>query len=105
MALYTKQQLIDAYIEATGGNPSEVDPGFMAAEVIRVQAEIDAKKTSYKNKVDAFVAEKDERIEKYQDRIIGMESDAKTIMKKIALQYIADQTSTQNDTDNEAVEL
>jgi hypothetical protein len=104
MAIYTKQQLIDAYLEATG-NPSEVDPGFMAAEVIRVQAEIDARLDQLTNRKASLISNGLERVNQIQARIDAIEPDAKEKMKDIALNYIASQAAIQSETDNEGVDL
>jgi hypothetical protein len=102
--LYTKQQLIDAYLASTG-NPSEVDPGFMAAEVIRVQAQIDEVINRLTDRKADLISRGTVRVNEIQARIDSIEPDAKEKMKDIALGYIASQAAAQNDTDNDGVSL
>jgi hypothetical protein len=102
--LYTKQQLIDAYLEATG-NPSQVAPEFMPAEIIRVQAEIDDRIAKLAARKASLIANGAERVNQIQARIDNIEPDAKEKMKDIALRYLAQQAQAQSDTDNEGVDL
>jgi hypothetical protein len=105
MALYTKQQLIDAYLASSSVNPSEVDPGFMAAEVIRVQAEIDAQILRLTDRKANLIDRGAERVNEIQARIDNIEPVAKEKMKNIALGYISSQAHTQDDADNSEVSL
>lgn len=107
MATYTKQELIDAYCAKTG-----VDPANILEEVARVQAELDdriAQATERKNRIqleiDNMTAQLTERINQIQTRLDNAETDAKTHMKKIAIDYINEQKEQQDIIDNESTSL
>ena len=100
MALYTKQQLIDAYCASTGCDSSK-----MPEEIIRVQAEIDARIDKLTTKKAEVVAAATAMASNIQNRINNIEPDAKERIKDIALAYLVTQIAAQNETDNESVNL
>ena len=87
--LYTKQQLIAAYCAS-----ADIDPGTIAEEIVKVQAEIDAN-----------IAQITVRRNRIQSRIDNVETDAKTKMKGIALRYLATEAADQSEDDNNKVNL
>ena len=106
MALYTKQQLKDAYFAKVESDPSAVnDDTWFAAEVIRVQAEIDARLTQLTTRKANVIADGTTRVNTIQGRIDAIEPDAKERMKDIALAYLSQQSAAQNRADNEEVDL
>jgi hypothetical protein len=106
MALYTVQQLKDAYFAVKGTDPSDVNDGpWFAAEIIRVQAEIDARISQLATRKASLIANGTERVNQIQTRIDNIEPDAREKMKDIALRYIASQASAQSELDNEDVDL
>lgn len=106
MALYTKQQLKNAYFAKVNNDPSvEQDNAWFAAESIRVQAEIDATLDKLtKRKADA-IARGTERVNQIQSRIDDIEPVAKEKMKTIALNYIWTQDNAQDVIDTGGVSL
>ena len=106
MALYTKQQLKDAYFIKVNTDPSAVNENaWFAAEVIRVQAEIDAKLATLTERKATLITRGTERVNQIQARIDNIEPDAKEKMKDVALAYIASQAAAQSDIDNDGVSL
>lgn len=106
MALYTKQQLKDAYFAQVETDPSAVnDNAWFAAEIIRVQAEIDTRIDRLTTRKATLIANGLERINQVQARIDNIEPDAKEQMKDVALAYIASLAEAQSEIDNDGVNL
>ena len=105
MALYTLQQLVDAYLEASNANPSEVGPGYLAAKAIEVQAQIDDRIDNLTTRKAEVISRGTERVNEIQTRIDNIEPDAKTHMKNIALRHLAAQAANQSENDNIGVNL
>lgn len=106
MALYTKQQLKDAYFAKVETDPSAInDNAWFAAEVIRVQAQIDEQIDRLTDRKANLISQGTERVNQIQARIDSIEPDAKEKMKDIALGYISQTAHAQDDTDNSGVSL
>lgn len=106
MAVYTKEQLKEAYFLATETNPSIVmNNDYFVAEIIRVQAVIDEELSKLQTRKAEVTTRLTERVNRIQTRIDSTEPDAKEQMKDIALKYLADQAEEQSDTDNSGVSL
>jgi hypothetical protein len=106
MALYTKQQLKDAYFAKVATDPSAVnDNAWFAAEVIRVQAVIDEQVDRLTTRKADLIANGAERVNQIQTRIDAIEPDAKEKMKSVALQYIWTQDNAQDVIDTGGVSL
>lgn len=106
MALYTKQKLKDAYFAKVNTDPSiEKNNEWFAAEVARVQAQIDDRLNQLTARKAEVIANATARVNEIQSRIDAIEPDAKEKMKTIALQYIWSQENAQDVTDNSGVSL
>jgi hypothetical protein len=106
MALYTKQQLKDAYFAKVATDPSAVnDNAWFAAEIIRVQAQIDEQIDRLTDRKATLIANGAERVNQIQTRIDNIEPDAKEKMKTIALQQIWTQDNAQDVIDTGGVSL
>ena len=87
--LYTKQQLIDAYCASEG-----VLEADLPSIIVTTQAMLDDR-----------ILLLTERIARLQVRLSGMDTDAKTHMKKVAIRYLADLNVSQDIIDNDGVNL
>jgi len=106
MALYTKQQLKDAYFAKVETNSSAInDNAWFAAEIIKVQAQIDAQIATLSTRKAELIERVTVRAGEVQARIDAIEPVAKEKMKDIALAYIASQAAAQSETDNDSVDL
>jgi low affinity Fe/Cu permease len=106
MALYTKQQLMEAYFAKVETNPSvEMDNAWFDAEIIKVQAEIDARIDQLTTRKANLITNGTERVNEIQARIDRIEPDAKEKMKSIALSQIWSQDNAQDVIDTGGVSL
>jgi len=102
MALYTKQQLIDAYCASTGCGSSNPE---LTAEVIRVQAEIDAELSILVARKERLIAVGTEKLNAVQSEIDSIEPNARESMKNVAFEYIWSQDNAQDEIDSDGVSL
>ena len=108
MALYTKQELKDAYLELKEVDtdlPEFNENSWFAAEIIRVQDILDANKSLIQARIDTMTEQGLKRLDRLNARKAAVNITAKEHMKKLALEYIADQAEEQSDVDNAGVNL
>ena len=106
MATYTKQELKDAYFAKVNTDPSiEQNNAWFAAEVARVQAQIDDRLNQLTARKAEVIATATARVNEIQARIDAIEPDAKEKMKAIALNYIWAQDNIKDIADNSGVSL
>jgi multidrug resistance efflux pump len=114
MAVYTVQDLKDAYFAVTVTDPSSEtqDNAYFAAEIVRIQIAIDArlaeleiKKTNMVDRGVQRASDIQARVDQIQARIDAIEPVAKEYMKDVALNYLAAEAKEASEDENEALSL
>jgi hypothetical protein len=97
---YTKQELTDAYIAATGTLAEDLE-----AKKVEIQATLDESRARITARIAFINTNSSERLEKAQERLDSTPLLAKEQMKDIAISYLISQIKEQTETDNENISL